>query len=188
MSDEFLPRAHSRRLGELERSNWKSLRDGRNYDRIDPAIREIVALLNRKGYRTFSSCSGGHPTNPRWRINRHESGYLAFSPPSNVAFALYLGLRKKNRDFTVEAQAVVDDGDGGDRETVCTRFYWQLSDRRKHKLEHYGRLFAQMKRIIEDLPTAKGDGMEVLSGLFDKENLRTGVKIVKGQMRRFTNS
>jgi hypothetical protein len=188
MSDEFLPRAHSRRLGELERSNWKSLRDGRNYDRIDPAIREIVALLNRKGYRTFSSCSGGHPTNPRWRINRHESGYLAFSPPSNVAFALYLGLRKKNRDFTVEAQAVIDDGDGGDRETVCTRFYWQLSDRRKHKLEHYGRLFAQMKRIIEDLPTAPGDGMEVLSGLFGKENLRTGVKIVKGQMRRFTNS
>jgi hypothetical protein len=188
MSDEFLPRAHSRRLGELERSNWKSLRDGRNYDRIDPAIREIVTLLNRKGYRTFSSCSGGHPTNPRWRINRHESGYLAFSPPSNVAFALYLGLRKKNRDFTVEAQAVIDDGDGGDRETVCTRFYWQLSDRRKHKLEHYGRLFAQMKRIIEDLPTAPGDGMEVLSGLFGKENLRTGVKIVKGQMRRFTNS
>jgi hypothetical protein len=188
MSDEFLPRAHSRRLGELERSNWKSLRDGRNYDRIDPAIREIVALLNRKGYRTFSSCSGGHPTNPRWRVNRHESGYLAFSPPSNVAFALYLGLRKKNRDFTVEAQAVIDDGDGGDRETVCTRFYWQLSDRRKHKLEHYGRLFAQMKRIIEDLPTASGDGMEVLSGLFGKENLRTGVRIVKGQMRRFTNS
>jgi hypothetical protein len=188
MSDEFLPRAHSRRLGELERSNWKSLRDGRNIHRIDPAIREIVALLNGKGYRTFSSCSGGHPTNPRWRVNRHESGYLAFSPPSNVAFALYLGLRKKNRDFTVEAQAVIDDGDGGDRETVCTRFYWQLSDRRKHKLEHYGRLFAQMKRIIEDLPTAPGDGMEVLSGLFGKENLRTGVKIVKGQMRRFTNS
>src|SRR2546427_136606 len=119
MSDDFLPRAHSKRLGELERSNWKSLRDGRNIHRIDPAIREIVTLLNRKGYRTFSSCSGGHPANPRWKINRHESGYLAFSPPSNVAFTLYLGLRKKNRDFTVEAQAVIDDGDGGDRETVC---------------------------------------------------------------------
>jgi len=81
MSDEFLPRAHSKRLGELERSNWKSLRDGRNFDRIDPAIREIVSLLNKKGYLTFSSCSGGHPTNPRWKVNRHESGYLAFSPP-----------------------------------------------------------------------------------------------------------
>jgi hypothetical protein len=188
MSDEFLPRAHSRRLGELERSNWKSLRNRRNYDRIDPAIREIVALLNTKGYRTFSSCSGGHPTNPRWRVNRHESGYLAFSPPSNVAFALYLGLRKKNRDFTVEAQAVIDDGDGGDRETVCTRFYWQLSDRKKHKLETYGRLFAQMKSIIEALPRSPSNGNEVIAGLFGRQNLQTGLRIVKGQMRRFTNS
>jgi hypothetical protein len=188
MSDEFLPRAHSKRLGELERSNWKSLRDGRNFDRIDPAIREIVSLLNKKGYLTFSSCSGGHPTNPRWKVNRHESGYLAFSPPSNVAFSLYLGLRKKNRDFTVEAQAVIDDGDGGDRETVCTRFYWQLSDRKKHKLEFYGTLFAQMKGIIERLPRAPGNGNRVLAGLFSNENSQTGVRIVKGQMRRFTKS
>lgn len=188
MSDEFLPRAHSRRLGELERSNWKSLRDGRNFVRIDPAIREIVALLNKKGYRTFSSCSGGHPTNPRWKVNRHESGYLAFSPPSKVAFTLYLGLRNRNRDFTVEAQAVIDDGDGGDRETLCTRFYWQLSDRRKHKPEHYERLFSQMKEIIEHLPRAPGKEIEVLAALFGKENLQTGVKIVTGQTRRFTNS
>ena len=105
-----------------------------------------------------------------------------------MAFTLYLGLRKKNRDFTVEAQAVIDDGDGGDRETVCTRFYWQLSDRKKHKLEHYGRLFAQMKQIIEDLPRAPGNGNVVLAGLFGKENLQTGLRIVKGQMRRFKNS
>jgi hypothetical protein len=188
MSDDFLPRAHSRRLGELERSNWKSLRDGRNYDRIDPAIRDIVSLLNKKGYRTFSCCSGGHPTNPRWKVNRHESGYLAFSPPSKAAFALYLGLRKKNRDFTVEAQAVIDDGDGGDRETVCTRFYWQLSDRKKHKLEHYKRLFSQMREIIEDLSKATDNGNDVLSGLFGKEHLQTSLRIVKGQMRRFTNN
>src|SRR5216683_2091486 len=163
MSDEFLPRAHSKRLGELERSNWKSLRDGRNFDRIDPAIREIVSLLNKKGY-------------------------LTFSPPSKVAFSLYLGLRKKNRDFTVEAQAVIDDGDGGDRETVCTRFYWQLSDRKKHKPEFYGTLFAQMKGIIEGLPRAPSNGNRVLAGLFGNENLQTGVRIVKGQMRRFTKS
>ena len=188
MSDDFLPRAHSRRLGELERSNWKSLRDRRNYDRIDPAIREIVSLLNKKGYRTFSSCSGGHPTNPRWRVNRHESGYLAFSPPSSVAFTLYLGLRKKNRDFTVEAQAVIDDGDGGDRETVCTRFYWQLSDRRKHKLEHYKKLFSQMAGIIEGLPKVQGNGNEFLAGIFGKEQLQTSLRIVKGQMKRFTNN
>src|SRR2546427_13210341 len=143
MSDEFLPRAHSKRLGELERSNWKSLRDGRNFDRIDPAIREIVSLLNKKGYLSFSSCSGGHPANPRWKVNRHESGYLAFSPPSDVAFSLYLGLRRKNRNFTVEAQAVIDDGGGGDRETVCSRVYWQLSERKKPNLEHYHKPFLQ---------------------------------------------
>jgi hypothetical protein len=188
MSDEFLPRAHSKRLGELERSNWKSLRDGRNIHRIDPAIREVVSLLNKKGYLTFSSCSGGHPTNPHWKVNRHESGYLAFSPPSNVAFTLYLGLRKKNRDFTVEAQAVIDDGDGGDRETVCTRFYWQLSDRKKHKLEYYNKLFSQMREIIENLPRAARDENKVLAGLFDKEHVQTGLKIVSKQMRRFTAS
>jgi len=105
-----------------------------------------------------------------------------------VAFALYLGLRKKNKEFTVEAQAVIDDGDGGDRETVCTRFYWQLSDRKKHKLEYYGRLFAQMKDIIENLPRAPNNGNEVLAGLFGRENLQTGLRIVKGQTRRFTNS
>src|SRR5260370_21302392 len=133
MSDEFLPRAHSKRLGELERSNWKSLRDGRNFDRIDPAIREIVSLLNKKGYLTFSSCSGGHPTNPRWKVNRHESGYLAFSPPSNVAFSLYLGLRKKNRDFTGEAQAVLHNLEGGSWGDGRYRFFWQLPGRKKQK-------------------------------------------------------
>src|SRR2546428_13988370 len=188
MSDDFLPRAHSKRLGELERTNWKSLRDGRNFDRIDPAIREIVSLLNKRGFRTFSSCSGGHPTNPRWKVNRPESGYLAFSPPSNVAFTLYLGLRRKNRDFTVEAQAVIDDGDGGDRETVCTRFYWQLSDRKKHKLEHYRRHFSQMRDSHEDLPRVPNNGNAVLTGLCGKENLPTGLRIVKGQMKRFTRS
>src|SRR5260370_1621110 len=171
MSDEFLPRAHSKRLGELERSNWKSLRDGRNFDRIDPAIREIVSLLNKKGYLTFSSCSGGHPTNPRWKVNRHESGYLAFSPPSNVAFSLYLGLRKKNRDFTVEAQAVIDDWDWGVRETACTRFYWQLSRRKKNKLGFYATLFAQMKGIIEGLPRAPGKRNRGLARLFSKGKL-----------------
>src|SRR5690242_17849828 len=101
MNGEFLPRSHSKRLGELERSNWKVLEDEADLGRIDPAIRDIISLLNEKGYRTFSSCSGGHKTNPRWRVNRHESGYIAFSPPSNIAFTLYLALRN-NRNFAVE--------------------------------------------------------------------------------------
>ena len=187
MNDGFLPRAHSRRLGELERSNWKILESERDFGRIDPAIREIVALLNEKGYRTFSSCSGGHKTNPRWRVNRHESGYLAFSPPSNVAFTLYFALRKKTRDFAIEAQAVVDNGEGGDRETVCTRFYWQLSDDRKPTQQYYNRLFDQIKETVNALPPAPSSGKETLKALFGKDHM-TGSKIVSRQMRRFNHS
>jgi hypothetical protein len=187
MIREFLPRAHSRRLGELERSNWKILDEESDFGRIDPAIREIISLLNLKGYKTFSSCSGGHRTNPRWRVNRHESGYLAFSPPSNVVFTLYFGLRKKNRDFSFEAQTVVDNGDGGDRETICTRFYWQLSDNKRPKLEYYRRLFTQMWTIIEDLPKAPRDGKIALKHLFGPDH-QTGLRLIERQMKRFNTS
>jgi Methyltransferase TYW3 len=187
MKGEFLPRAHSRRLGELERSNWKILRSESDFGRIDPAIRDIVSMLNQKGYTTFSSCSGGHITNPRWRVNRHESGYLAFSPPSNIAFTLYFALRKHNRDFAFEAQAVVDNGDGGDRETICTRFYWQLSDQKKPRQKYYTKLFTQMKRTIGDLPPAPTDGKQTLTGLFGPSHSESS-KIVSRQMRRFNSS
>ncbi|GEM_PF-2350329 len=187
MNGEFLPRAHSRRLGELERSNWKVLETESDFGRIDPAIREIVSLLNQKGYRTFSSCSGGHKTNPRWKINRHESGYLAFSPPSNVAFTLYFDLRKKNRDFAFEAQTVVDNGDGGDRETICSRFYWQLSDRKKPKLQYYNRFFTQMRTIIARLPSASVNGKEPLKQLLGP-NKTTGLQIINRQMKRFSKA
>lgn len=184
MNNEFLPRAHSRRLGELERSNWKALESERDFGRIDPAIREIVSVLNKKGYRTFSSCSGGHRTNPRWRVNRHESGYLAFSPPSTVVFSLYFALRKKNRDFALEAQTVVDNGDGGDRETFCTRFYWQLSDDKKAKLQYYKRLFEQIKNTVDNLSSAPGNGEQTMGTLFGKDQ-SIGSRIVSRQMKRF---
>jgi len=186
MNGEFLSRAHSKRLGELERSNWKIIETETDLGRIDPAIRDIISLLNEKGYRTFSSCSGGHKTNPRWRVNRHESGYIAFSPPSNIAFTLYLALRT-NRNFAVEAQAVVDNGEGGDRETICTRLYWQLSDNRKPKQVYYQKLFSQMREIINSTPSGQADGKEVLSGLLGRRQVNTGLKIVKRQMKRFNS-
>jgi hypothetical protein len=188
MGPEFLPRAHSRRLGELDSSNWKVLAEEPDFGRIDPAIRELVSMLNQKGHTTFSSCSGGHKVNPRWRVNRHESGYIAFSPPSRAAFSLYVALRKKNRDFEFEAQAVVDNGDGGGRETVCTRFYWQLSDDRKPRIEYYRRLFGQMKNVISRLPPAPVDGRETIKGLFGPEYLSTGMKTVSRQMKRFSTN
>lgn len=187
MNGEFLPRAHSKRLGELERSNWKTLENEEDLGRIDPAIRDVISLLNTKGYRTFSSCSGGHKTNPRWRVNKHESGYIAFSPPSNIAFTLYLALRK-NQSFAVEAQAVVDNGEGGDRETFCTRLYWQLSDDRKPRKVYYDKLFSQMRKTINTLTASQVDGKPVVTGLLGKNRADEGLKIVKRQMRRFNNS
>ncbi len=187
LKGEFLPRAHSRRLGQLDASNWKSLESRGNIKRVDPAIREVVLLLNDKRYTTFSSCSGGHSANPRKRIDRHENGYLAFSPPSRVAFTLYLALRRKNRNFWFEAQAVIDNGDGeGTRiETVCTRLYWQLLDQKPARPEYYRKLFAEMKEIIQPLPPNRERYEEVLNGLLGKQGLSLGSRVVKTQMRRF---
>jgi hypothetical protein len=183
---EFLPRAHSRRLGELDASNWKNLEVRRNASRVDPAIREIVSSLNRKGYRTFSSCSGGHRANLRRRFDRHESGYIAFSPPSRIPFALYLALRGRNRDFMFEAEAVMHDGNGDRRETVYTQLDWQLVDENTHRLEYYEKLFVEMKQIIERFPGQSADHKEVLTGLLGKPHLQLGSRIVSGQMKRFT--
>src|SRR2546422_11582898 len=110
LPSEFLPRAHSKRLGELDASNWKNLKVGKNASRVDPAIREIVSSLNNKGYKTFSSCSRGHRANLRRRFDRHESRYIAFSPPSRLHFALYITLRETNKEFILDAEAVVNDG------------------------------------------------------------------------------
>jgi hypothetical protein len=186
LPSEFLPRAHSRRLGELDASNWKDLERGRNASRIDPAIREIVSSLNGKGYKTFSSCSGGHRANLRRRYDRHESGYIAFSPPSRVPFGLYLALRRRNQDFMFEAEAVIHDGNGDRRETMYTQLDWQLLDQRNPRLEYYEKLFTQIRNIIEHLPEQPADKKEVLTGLLGRPHLQLGSRIVNGQMKRFT--
>ena len=186
MPSEFLPRAHSRRLGELDASNWKDLEAGRNASRIDPAIRGIVSSLNHKGYRTFSSCSGGHRSNLRRRYDRHESGYIAFSPPSRIPFALYLALREKNQDFMFEAEAVIHDGNGDRRETIYTQLDWQLLDQRKPKLRYYENLFSEVEHAIESLPRRQDGHKDVLTGLLGKPHLPLVSKIVSGQMKRFT--
>jgi hypothetical protein len=183
---EYLPRAHSKRLGELDASNWKNLKVGRNASRVDPAIREIVSSLNEKGYKTFSSCSGGHAANLRRRFDRHESGYIAFSPPSRIPFRLYLALRERNQDFMFEAEAVVHDGNGDRRETFYTQLDWQLVDQRKHRLEYYEKLFLEMRGIIDRFPGQPPDHKEVLVGLLGKPHLQLGSRIVSGQMKRFT--
>ena len=167
-------------------SNWKNLEVGKNVLRIDPAIREIISILNEKGYRTFSSCSGGHRANLRRRFDRHESGYVAFSPPSRIPFSLYLALRSRNHDFMLEAEAVVHDANGDRRETMYTQLDWQLLDQRKHRLEYYKDFFDEMKRIIERLPDQQTEHKEVVAGLFGKPHAPLGSKIVSRQMKRFS--
>jgi len=167
-------------------SNWKDLKFGRNASRIDPAIREIVSALNAKGYNTFSSCSGGHIANLRQKYDRHESGYIAFSPPSRIPFALYLGLRRRNHDFMFEAEAVIHDGNEDRRETIYTQLDWQLVDQRKHRLEYYEKLFDEMRKTIDNLPTRSRDHREVLRGLLGRPHFALGSRIVDGQMKRFT--
>jgi hypothetical protein len=173
-------------LGELDASNWKNLKVGKNASRVDPAIREIVSSLNDKGYKTFSCCSGGHRANLRRRFDRHESGYIAFSPPSRIPFALYLALREKNQDFMFEAEAVIHDGNGDRRETMYTQLDWQLVDQRKHRLEYYEKLFLEMKRIINRFSAPPGGKKDVLTGLLGKPNLRLASRIVNSQMKRFS--
>jgi hypothetical protein len=186
LPSDFLPRAHSKRLGQLDMSNWKDLARERNALRIDPAIRKIVSVLNDKGYRTFSSCSGGHKANLRRRFDRHESGYVAFSPPSRIPFSIYKELRGRNQDFMFEAEAVIHDGNGDRRETVYTQLDWQLIDQRKHRLEYYADLFRDMERIIDRLPRQSADHKEVLAGLLGRPNLSFGSRIVNKQLKRFT--
>jgi len=186
LTSEFLPRAHSRKLGELDVSNWKKLESKRNLARVDPAIREVVSLLNAKGYTTFSSCSGGHSANLRRRFDRHESGYLAFSPPSKVAFTLYDSLHRANLDFGFEAQAVVDNGAGTGMETICTRLYWQLLDEKPAKQQYYAALFRDLRQIIERLPSKPTDYRGLLAGVLGRGRLPAGLIIVKRQMKRFT--
>lgn len=186
MSNAFLPRAHAKRLGELEISNWKNLENKRNALRIDPAIRDLVKTLNQKGYQTFSSCSGGHSANLRRKFDRHESGYIAFSPPSRIPFAIYLELRKRNQDFMLEAEAVIHDGNGDRRETIYTQLDWQLVDQRRHRPEYYEELFHEMKGIINRLPSRATDHKEVLTGLLGKTHQPLGSRIVGSQMKRFS--
>ena len=102
-----------------------------------------------------------------------------------MAFALYLALRGKNRDFEFEAQAVILDGDEISNETLSTRFYWQLLDQRKHDLKYYNVLFAQMKRAAEQLPRATTHHGKIVESLFGRERIPLGLRIVNRQMKRF---
>lgn len=185
VKDEFLPRAHSEKWGDFDESNWKNLELDDNVRRVDPAIRDLILSFNEKGYTTFSSCSGGHATNPRKRIDRHERGYISFSPPSRVVFELYTALHKMNRDFGLEADVIVEDWNGDGREAIYTQLNWRLKDDKDHRRKYYTRLFSQMQEVLASLPRAPPDHARFLAGVLGRKASAMGSEVVARQKARF---
>ncbi len=164
-------------------SNWKDLRLKRNWNLVDPAIRGLVQLLNRAGFTTFSTCSGGHGSDMTAENVEHYQGYLTFSPPSRVVFKLYFALQEKNRRFQFGALAGVNNEGASSRQTVCSKLEWQLEPHFSSKLRYYSELFEEMTRIVQGLKPSSGED-SLLSGIL-KEDFGQGNRILRIQQRRF---
>ncbi len=187
MAGESLPRAHSERFGWLDKSNWRDLESRRNLQRVDPALREIIQLLNRKGYKTYSSCSGGHQTlrRGRWR-QQHLEGYIAFSPPSRVAVKLYFMLQGRNEHFQLSTQVGILDEDNNIDQTAFSELRWQLQDDRRHRNQYYKELFNNLKQAIEKLPSVDSEeDSSFLKSFFGHRNVKRGFHMIDEQAKRF---
>ena len=84
-------------------------------------------------------------------LSRHERGYIAFSPPSKIAFTLYFAFQKHNRLFDFNAFVGVRNEDESVEQTVDSQFEWQLKHRYCSRRRYYLGLFAGMVKIIEGL-------------------------------------
>src|SRR5437867_10975243 len=119
-------------------------------------LRDIIQLLNRKGYTTYSSCSAGHASNQRRRHQRHIEGYIAFSHATRAVVELYFILQGRVEPFQLSTQIGMLDGDNGDDQTVFSELCWQLHDTKRHRDQHYEDLFRNLKEAVETLPHAAG--------------------------------
>ena|SRR2546428_4752361 len=163
---EFLPRNHPAEYGNLDISNWKDLRLERNRKRIDSAIQNLIQVLNDRGFRTFSSCSGGHKRNLNYSEADHEPGYVGFSPASGIAYKLYFALRNKYRHFEFDALTRATKKRGSEWVEV-TQLDWQLERTRTSKRVYYYELFEDMLSIVERFkPTSKGLRFSEMSKMF----------------------
>jgi hypothetical protein len=178
---EFLPREHSEDYGNLDESNWKDLTVKRHMRRVDPAIQELISFLNEKGFTTFSSCSGGHWRDMRKR--KHEEGYVAFSPPSRVAFKLYFALQGRNRRFDFRAAIVINNEDRSIEQTVDSELRSQLKDRYSSKRRYYFELFADITKLVKKLKPVTGNAA-LPRAAFGSEAVKAQ-KILKAQQTRF---
>ena len=183
---EFLDRRHSENYGHMNRSNWKDLKTEVNLKLVDPGIHELVALLNEKGFTTYSSCSGGHRRDMRTRdgLSRHGEGYVAFSPPSRIVFKLYFALQKKRRPFDFTARVGITNEDQSIEQTVDSELRWQLKDHYRSRQRHYAGLFTDMVSIVRTLKPVKEKG-QVLRATFGPETVK-GQRVLDRQQTRFS--
>jgi hypothetical protein len=183
---EFLPRNHSEDYGHWNASNWKDLKVESNLKLIDPAIQELITLLNRKGFTTSSSCSGGHQRDMRTREgpSRHLPGYVCFSPPSRIVFRLYFAFQKSRRLFDFKAHLRVDNEDLTNEQTVDSQLEWQLKHRYCSRRKYYDELFSDMAEIAEKLKPSE-ERANLVRACFGLETVRAQ-KIVNKQQRRFS--
>jgi hypothetical protein len=121
---EFLPRRHPAKYGTRDKSNWKDLRRKSSWNNIDPAIASLIRLLNARGFKTFSSCSGGHKRNLNHPEVDHDEGYIAFFPSTELIYNLYYALRKKHKEFELKASAVSAWEKEGSKWLETSEFRW----------------------------------------------------------------
>jgi hypothetical protein len=183
----FLPRAHSEAFGWLDKSNWKDVSKDRNLKRVDPMLRDVIQLLNRKGYTTYSSCSGGHASNQRRRHQRHIEGYIAFSHATRAVVELYFLLQGRVEPFQLSTQIGMLDEDNGDDQTVFSEIRWQLHDTKRHRNQYYEDFFKNLKDAVEKLPHADGDAENnrFLRSFFGDGHVGRGLEMIRGQNHRF---
>lgn len=98
---------------------------------------------------------------------------------------MYKTLHKRNRDFGLEADAIVEDWNGDGKEAIYTQLNWRLKDNKDHRRKYYTRLFSQMQEVLESLPKAPPDHASFLAGLLGRKASTLGSKIVTRQMARF---
>jgi hypothetical protein len=150
-------------------------------------LRNIILLLNRKGYTTYSSCSGGHTSNQRRRHQRHIEGYIAFSHATRAVVELYFLLQGRVEPFQLSTQIGMLDEDNGDDQTVFSEIRWQLHDTKRHQNQYYEDFFANLKEAVEKLPRADGDeeNNKFLRSFFGESHVGRGLEIIRGQNHRF---
>lgn len=136
---EFLPRRHPAKYGTRDKSNWKNLRLKSSWKNIDPAIVPLIQVLNARGFKTFSSCSGGHKRNLNHPDVDHDQGYVAFFPSTGLVYNLYNALRKEHKEFELTASVVSAWEKEGSKWLETSEFRWRLKWDMLSRREYYNR-------------------------------------------------